>query len=42
VEAAEPRQPGEADVTLHWQSSFGLIVIEVRKGQVFVNGVDDH
>ncbi|MBE7940101.1 MULTISPECIES: hypothetical protein [Ramlibacter] len=26
------------DVLVHWQSSFGLITIEVRQGQVYVNG----
>lgn len=29
-------QPG--DVAVRWQSTFGLIVIEVRGGQVYVNG----
>jgi hypothetical protein len=27
-----------ADVVVHWQSAFGLIVIEVRRGEMFVNG----
>lgn len=26
------------DVVVRWQSSFGLITIEVRQGQVYVNG----
>lgn len=26
------------EMTVHWQSAFGLIVIEVRGGDVFVNG----
>lgn len=26
------------DVLVHWQSAFGLIVIEVRQGQTYVNG----
>jgi hypothetical protein len=26
------------DVVVHWQSAFVLIVIEVRGGQVYVNG----
>jgi hypothetical protein len=32
---ADP-QPG--DFVVHWQSSFGVIVIEVRGGHVYVNG----
>ena len=28
----------QADVVVHWQSAFGLIIIETRGGQVFVNG----
>lgn len=34
--ASADRQAGE--VVVHWQSPFGLIVIEVRSGQVYVNG----
>jgi hypothetical protein len=35
--AATP--PGaQRDVVVHWQSAFGLIIIEVRNEQVFVNG----
>lgn len=26
------------DVVVHWQSAFGLVVIEVREGQTYVNG----
>lgn len=26
------------DYVVHWHSSFGVIIIEVRAGQVFVNG----
>ena len=26
------------DVVVHWQSAYGLIVVEVRGGQTFVNG----
>lgn len=26
------------DVVVRWQSTFGLIVVEVRGGQVYVNG----
>lgn len=26
------------DVVVHWQSAFGLIIIEVRGGRTFVNG----
>lgn len=29
---------GTGDVVVHWQSSFGLITIEVRQGRVYVNG----
>lgn len=28
----------QGDSVVHWQSAFGLIIIEVRHGQVFVNG----
>ena len=28
----------QADLVVHWQSAFGLIIIETRGGQVFVNG----
>lgn len=31
-------QRSGADQVIHWQSAFGLIVIEVRGGEVFVNG----
>ena len=31
-------QTGGADTAVHWQSAFGLILIETRGGQVFVNG----
>ena len=34
--ASADGQAGE--VVMHWQSAFGLIVIEVRSGQVYVNG----
>lgn len=30
------RKPG--DFAVHWQSAFGVITIEVRDGQVYVNG----
>lgn len=30
--------PAVGDVVVHWQSSFGLITIEVRQGRVYVNG----
>lgn len=33
--AAGALQPG--DLVVHWDSAFGLIVIEVRAGQVYVN-----
>jgi hypothetical protein len=26
------------DVVVHWQSAYGLILIEVRNGQAYVNG----
>ena len=26
------------DVVVHWQSSFGLIIIGVREGRTYVNG----
>jgi hypothetical protein len=29
---------GGRDVAVHWQSAFGLIVIEVRQGRTYVNG----
>jgi len=29
---------GRNDVVVHWQSAFGLVVIEVRDGVVYVNG----
>jgi hypothetical protein len=37
---AESAQAGASsvNVVVHWQSAFGLIVIEVRSGEVFVNG----
>jgi hypothetical protein len=28
----------QEDYVVHWQSAFGLIVIEVRGGETFVNG----
>lgn len=34
--ASEAGQP--ADFVVHWQTAFGLIVIEVQGGQVYVNG----
>lgn len=30
--------PVVGDVVVHWQSRFGLITIEVRGGQTYVNG----
>lgn len=30
--------PSVGDVVVQWQSSFGLIIIEVRHGRVYVNG----
>ena len=27
----------EAELVVHWQSAFGLIIIEARGGRVFVN-----
>lgn len=36
VKAASGSAAG--DVVVHWQSSFGLITVEVRQGQVYVNG----
>ncbi|MCG2593000.1 hypothetical protein LZ009_09425 [Ramlibacter sp. XY19] len=39
IRAASARAGANSgDVTVHWQSTFGLIVIEVRGGEVFVNG----
>lgn len=35
---AAGRAPAQADSVVHWQSAFGLITIETRGGQVFVNG----
>jgi hypothetical protein len=34
------RQAGgvQEDYVVHWRSAFGLIVIEVRGGETFVNG----
>jgi hypothetical protein len=34
------RQAGgvQEDYVVHWQSAFGVIVIEVRGGETFVNG----
>lgn len=29
---------GVQNYVVHWQSAFGLIVIEVRGGETFVNG----
>jgi hypothetical protein len=37
VSGAGTKQRPE-DYVVHWHSSFGLVVIEVRQGQVFVNG----
>jgi len=37
LRAASERM-GVADSVVHWHSAFGLVVIEVRSGQVFVNG----
>ena len=34
--ATAARPPG--DVVVHWHAAFGLIVLEVRSGQVYVNG----
>lgn len=31
-------QPSDADMVVHWQSVFGLVVIETRGGRVYVNG----
>ena len=36
VKAASGSTAG--DVVVQWHSSFGLITIEVRQGQVYVNG----
>jgi hypothetical protein len=36
VKAASGSAAG--DVIVHWQSGFGLITIEVRQGQVYVDG----
>lgn len=30
--------PWPGDCVVHWQSAFGLIIIEVRAGRVLVNG----
>ncbi len=37
-EAGAGLVPWAGDFAIHWQSSFGLITIEVRDGQVYVNG----
>lgn len=31
-------QSSPSDSVVHWQSAFGLVIIEVRDGRVFVNG----
>lgn len=31
-------RPPQGDLVVHWRSAFGLIIIETRGGQVFVNG----
>jgi hypothetical protein len=33
-----PRRISGVDSVVHWQSAFGLIIIETRGDQVFVNG----
>lgn len=30
--------PGSGDVVVRWQSAYGVVLIEVRHGEVFVNG----
>jgi hypothetical protein len=30
--------PGSGNMVVRWQSTYGLIVIQVRHGEVFVNG----
>lgn len=37
-EAGVGATPWLGDCVVHWQSAFGLIIVEVRTGQVFVNG----
>lgn len=37
-EAGVGTAPWPRDCVIHWQSAFGLIVIETRGDQVFVNG----
>lgn len=39
-EVATTVTPWPGDYVVHWHSAFGLIIIEVKHGQVFVNG--DH
>lgn len=37
LQSAGPSPQG--DTLVHWQSAYGLIIIETRGGQVYVNGV---
>lgn len=37
-EAGTGLVPWAGDFAIHWQSSFGVITIEVCDGQVYVNG----